>query len=414
MTLPPTVDVVVVGAGPTGLTLACTLRAANLNVLVLDKVAEGANTSRAAVIHARTLEDLDELDVTPRLVAEGVVVPIFTVRDRRRVLARLNFSDLPTPYPYTLMLPQSRTEAVLAERLLELDGQVHRPWTVTGVNVTATGATVTATHAEGVTETVQARYVVGADGLNSVVRTSAGIGFSGDSYDASFVLADIHLDWPLPPDEVQLFLAPAGLVVVAPLPGGRHRIVATLDEAPESPSISLIQALLDECGPGGSHVSDVAWSSRFRVHHRVADTYRRGPLFLAGDAAHVHSPAGGQGMNTGIQDAVDLGHTLVDVVSSQAGDTALDGYQQRRRPVAQQVVQLTDRATRMATIQGPVGRKVRNLAMILASKIPAVQRRMAMQIAELANTRRPTQDLSRSANSLDMSRPPRPTHDISP
>src|SRR4051794_21618387 len=117
MTLPPTVDVVVVGAGPTGLTLACTLRAANLNVLVLDKVSEGANTSRAAVIHARTLEVLDELDVTPRLIAEGVAVPTFTIRDRRRVLARLNFNDLPTRYPYTLMLPQSRTEAVLAERL---------------------------------------------------------------------------------------------------------------------------------------------------------------------------------------------------------------------------------------------------------------------------------------------------------
>ena len=222
MTLPTEAAVVVVGAGPTGLTLACTLRAAGLDVLVLDKVTEGANTSRAAVIHARTLEVLDELHVTPRLIAEGCVVPVFTVRDRQRVLARLNFSNLPTPYPYTLMLPQSRTEAILTERLAELDGQVHRPWTVTSVRTTTLGAAVTASDATGASATVQARYVVGADGLNSVVRTSAGIGFSGDNYDSSFVLADIQLDWPLPTDEVQLFFSPGGLVVVAPLPGGRH------------------------------------------------------------------------------------------------------------------------------------------------------------------------------------------------
>jgi 2-polyprenyl-6-methoxyphenol hydroxylase-like FAD-dependent oxidoreductase len=383
MTLPKKVDVVVVGAGPTGLTLACALRAASIDVLVLDKVPQGANTSRAAVIHARTLEVLDELDVTPRLVAEGCVVPIFTVRDRQRVLARLDFSHLPTPYPYTLMLPQSRTEAILADRLAELDGRIYRPWTVTSVDANTTGGVVTASDPSGATETVQARYVVGADGLNSVVRTSAGIGFSGDSYNASFVLADIQLDWPLPTDEVQLFFSPAGLVVVAPLPGGRHRIVATLDQAPETPSAGLVQSLLDERGPRGARVSDLAWSSRFRVQHRVADNYRSGSLFLAGDAAHVHSPAGGQGMNTGIQDAVDLGHTLSDVIRGRALDTALDGYQQRRRPIAQQVVRLTDRATRLATLKGRVPRNGRNLAISVASRIPAVQRRIVIQIAEL-------------------------------
>jgi 2-polyprenyl-6-methoxyphenol hydroxylase-like FAD-dependent oxidoreductase len=388
MALPKNADVVVVGAGPMGLTLACRLRAANLDVLVLDKVAEGANTSRAAVIHARTLEVLDELDVTPRLVAEGCVVPVFTVRDRQRVLARLDFSGLPTPFPYTLMLPQCRTEAILADRLAELNGHVHRPWTVTSVDTTATGAVVTAADANGVSETVQASYVVGADGLNSVVRTSAAIGFTGDSYDASFVLADVRLDWPLPTEEVQLFFSPAGLVVVAPLPGGRHRIVATVDQAPETPSAELIQALLDERGPGGAHVGDLAWSSRFRVQHRIADNYRSGSLLLAGDAAHVHSPAGGQGMNIGMQDAIDLGQTLINVLSGQTADTALDGYQQRRRPVAEQVVRLTDRATRLATLKGRVPRTGRNLAMSLTSRIPAVQRRIAIQIAELPSTKK--------------------------
>ena len=318
MTIPDTADVVVVGAGPTGLTVACVLQAAGIDVLVLDQVSDGNNTSRAAVIHARTLEVLEDLDVTRRLVAEGIVVPVFTVRDRGRTLARLDFSDLPTAYPYTLMLSQSRTEAILLERLTELGGRVHRPFRVTSVAETAVGALVTVSGEESATQTVSARYVVGADGLNSVVRTSAGLGFTGGRYDASFVLADIELSWPLPAAEVQLFLAPDGLVVVAPLPGGHHRVVATVDQAPETPDAGLIQALLDERGPGGVTVRDVAWSSRFRVQHRVADRYRAGASLLAGDAAHVHSPAGGQGMNTGIQDAVDLGHTLVEVLTGRS------------------------------------------------------------------------------------------------
>ena len=176
--------------------------------------------------------------------------------------------------------------------------------------------------------------------------------------------------------------------MVAPLPDGRHRIVATVDQAPETPDAALVQAVLDERGPGSAHVVELAWSSRFRVQHRVADHYRSGRLVLAGDAAHVHSPAGGQGMNTGIQDAVDLGHTLIDILDGEAAaDAALDGYEHRRRPVALGVVRLTDRATRLATLRGRWPRRGRNLAMSVASRIPSVQRSLALQIAELPHTR---------------------------
>ncbi len=367
------VEVVVVGAGPTGLALGCTLRQAGVDVLVLDAAAEGANTSRAAVLHARTLEVLEALEVTPRLLAEGCVVPVFTVRAGARVLARVDFAGLPTPYPYTLMLPQSRTEALLAGRLVELGGQVHRRHTVTDVRADAGGATVCVTGPTGEFRQVHARYVVGADGMHSTVRSAAGIGFTGGRYRQSFVLADVRLDWPLPPDEVQLFLATKGLVVVAPLPGGHHRVVATANTAPENADEPYVQALLNQRGPGRACVREVLWSSQFRVHHRVADTYRAGPLLLAGDAAHVHSPAGGQGMNTGVQDAVDLGATLTQVLRQGAPQTALDGYTGRRRPVAQRIVTLTDRATRAA----------RNTALRLASRLPVIQRRLARQLAEL-------------------------------
>jgi 2-polyprenyl-6-methoxyphenol hydroxylase-like FAD-dependent oxidoreductase len=218
---------------------------------------------------------------------------------------------------------------------------------------------------------VAARYVIGADGMHSVVRRSAGIDFQGSNYTQSFVLADVRLTWPLPPDEVQLFFSAAGLMVIAPLPGRHHRIVATIDNAPETLTTQAIQALLDTRGPGGAQVEQVAWSSRFRVQHRIAASYRDGPVFLIGDAAHVHSPAGGQGMNTGIQDAADLGNLLGGVLASQLPESELDAYQHRRRPIALKVVSLTDRMTRMATLRTPGARAARNLAVRLLLRNPA-------------------------------------------
>jgi 2-polyprenyl-6-methoxyphenol hydroxylase-like FAD-dependent oxidoreductase len=381
MRLPTTTEVLIVGAGPVGLTLAAALAAGGVDVVLVDKQAEGANTSRAAVVHARTLEVLEGLKVSEELVSRGIIVPRFTVRERDRVLMSVDFGGLPTAYPYTLMVPQNITEEVLLDRLHALGGRVLRPYEVTEVTQDAEGATVTM--ATG--ETIRAAYVVGADGMHSAVREHSGIGFTGDSYPQSFVLADVHLDWHLPGDEVMLYFAPTGVLVVAPLPGGRHRIVATVDEAPEHPDLDDVQALLDASGPQRqpAQVEDVVWSSRFRVHHRLADHYRAGRLLLAGDAAHVHSPAGGQGMNTGIQDAVTLAARLISVVRDGAAQTTLDDYEAERRPVAAKVVAFTHRMTRMATV-GPVPlQKARNAVLRTLNLLPVVHRTMAMNLSEL-------------------------------
>jgi len=391
--LPRTTDVLIVGAGPVGLTLAASLEARGIDVVLIDKAAEGANTSRAAVIHARTLEALHSIDVTGELVRRGTIVPRFTVRDRDRALLKIDFDGLPGRHPYTLMLPQDVTELVLTSRLGALGGTVHRGHELARLDQDADG--VTATMLGG--GTVRASFVVGADGMHSAVREQAGIGFTGDSYGQSFVLADVHLDWELDDAEVMLYLSPAGLVVVAPLPGGRHRIVATVDEAPAHPDRDHIQALLDARGPQQrpARVKDVVWSSRFRVHHRLADRYRAGRVFLAGDAAHVHSPAGGQGMNTGIQDAVALAARLATVVRDGADECILDEYEAERRPIAADVIGLTHRATLVATVRRPGVRRIRNAALRLLDRIPAVRRKLALNISGLAIDRRdgPARDL---------------------
>ncbi|WP_123023439.1 FAD-dependent oxidoreductase [Mycolicibacterium stellerae] len=372
-------DVLVVGAGPSGLTLAASLVARGIATTIVDRQAAGANTSRAGAVNARTLEVLKGLDVSRRLVKEGVQAPRFTVRDRARTLIPIDFSGLPTEYPYTLMVPQSTTERLLLDRLVELGGSVVRPKTLTSIAQDADG--VSASFDDG--DVIRARYVVGADGIHSTVREQAGIGFQGGAYGESFVLADVKLAGETPIDEVVLFWATAGLTVVAPLPDNSFRIVAPVVDAPEVPSAAFVQTILDGRGFGAGRmvVTDVIWGSRFRIHHRVADTYRTGRLLLTGDAAHVHSPAGGQGMNLGIQDAVALSDALAAVLAG-APDSLLDDYSAARRPIAVQVIALTDRLTRLATMPRAL-RPLRNIVISIVGRVPAANRALARRLSGL-------------------------------
>ena len=372
-------DVLIIGAGPSGLTLAASLVKKGVATTVVDRQPAGANTSRAAVVNSRTLEVLEDLDVARRLVKEGIQAPRFSIRDRERTLIPIDFGGLPTDYPYSLMVPQSTTEKLLLDRLVELGGSVIRPKTLTSITQDADG--VTATFDDG--GVIRARYAVGADGIHSTVREQAGIGFQGGSYDESFMLADVRLSGEAPLDEVILFWAKAGMTVVAPLPGDIFRIVAPVADAPEEPSAPFIQQILDSRGAGAGRmvITDVIWGSRFRIHHRVADTYRAGRLLLSGDAAHVHSPAGGQGMNLGIQDGVALAHALARVLAGEP-DRVLDDYSEARRPIAQQVVEMTDRLTRLATLPR-AARPVRNAFIGMAGRVPSIRRALAMRLSGL-------------------------------
>ena len=240
---------------------------------------------------------------------------------------------------------------------------------------------VIATFADG--DQVQARYLIGADGMHSTVRQQAGIAFTGSSYEESFALADVHMSGGVPQNEVSLYFSPAGLVVVAALPDGMYRIVATVNEAPEHPDVAFVQHLLNERGPKAhpAVVEDVVWGSRFRVHHRIADSFRDNRILLAGDAGHVHSPAGGQGMNLGIEDAVTLGESLSRVLSGDS-EAVLDEYAATRRHNAERVVSLAGKLTELATASAGL-RPIRNRVMRVAGNVPAVRRRLAWRLSGL-------------------------------
>ena len=374
--------ILIVGAGPSGLALAAELKRRGVNAVIIDQQSAGANTSRACVVHARTMEVLEPLGVSRDLLAEGVKVPIFRVRDRDQPLLTIDFSDLPSSYRFALMIPQNRVEQILLQHLESLGCNVMRPCKL--IRYTTSPSLVEAQVQDSSIKSIKAEWLIGCDGMHSTVRQQSGIAFSGGEYEASFVLADVSMDWPLSREEVTLFFAPKGLVVVAPLPNERFRIVATVDEAPEVPSLEFMQAILDARGPTTSpgRLHDVAWSSRFHIHHRVAPTPRKGRVLLCGDAAHVHSPAGGQGMNTGIQDSVSLAEALTSTLRD--GDEArLDAWAAQRHKVASDVVKLTDRMTRVATMKSPTGQALRNIAVAFAGHLPPVRAAVARTLAEL-------------------------------
>lgn len=372
-------DVLIVGAGPCGLATAIGLAMRGIDFMIVDALAEAQNTSRAAVIHAATLDALDGLQVADRLVSEGIRAERFMIRDRDEVLLHTDFSVLPGDRKFALMIPQDESERILIQRLADLGHQVRRPVRFSGCTRADAGVIASCTGPEA-RFSVKARLIVGADGEDSAVRSAAGIAFPGSTY-GSFLLADVKMDWPIDADQVSLFFSGDGTLVVAPMSQQRYRVVAQYPDAPATPALQDVQHLLDTRGPrSGARVRDIMWGSRFRVHHKLADTFREGPVALVGDAAHVHSPAGGQGMNLGLRDACHLAEALARAVTH--GDpAALDAYAAERRAAAHRMLRLTHRLTRVATLPDAGLRKVRNLAISWAGSLAPVRRRAAYLLA---------------------------------
>jgi 2-polyprenyl-6-methoxyphenol hydroxylase-like FAD-dependent oxidoreductase len=382
-----TTEVVLVGAGPTGLTAAIRLAELGVPHVLLDAAAEPTRTSKAALVHASTLELLAELGAGDELVAAGRTVRHIVVTDRGQLLTRIDLTDIPSRYPFALGVPQSTTERVLLGRLAALGGAVRREHRVEAVRQDRHGYLVTGTAHGAQPFQLRAGYVIGADGAHSAVRSAVGQDFPGQTYPSQFVLADVALaSAPCADDEAGINLSRYGVTVVGRLPSGNYRVIATVEpgiDVPEAPDASYMDGLLGSRGIPTRLAGEPAWSSRFRVHHRVADRFRVGGVFLAGDAAHVHSPAAGQGMNTGIADAYDLSTRLGAVLTGQAEASVLDDYERHRRAAALEVLRFTDRMTRVAMLSNPLSRTLRTAAAATAGRTRPIRHMITLSVTGL-------------------------------
>jgi 2-polyprenyl-6-methoxyphenol hydroxylase-like FAD-dependent oxidoreductase len=385
-------DVLVVGAGPSGLSLAVELRRQGADCILVE--AKGRPTpereSRALAIHAATIEAFQRMGVVGRMREEGRVLNGFgAYRGESRILGlRLALAPDETRFPFLLVLPQGRTEQILLDRLNDLGGEVEWGTRLESFRSGPDGVTVELKDDDGRTSYVRAKWLVGCDGARSVVRQGAGLEFRGGEYPERFLLADAEVSWKLPEDEAAVLLTPEGALVAVPLPDeGRWRLIDTTGRSDAATPDAIMARLGRLAGPVsgiGGTVGDAAWTSSFIIHRRVVDRYRAGRVFVAGDAAHLHSPAGGQGMNVGVQDAVNLAWKLAMVVRGEAPESLLDSYDAERRPVAARVLWSTDRIMRLIAPRNPVARVARDAVVAGLGRIDAVSRRVAREMAGLS------------------------------
>ncbi|MDT5298708.1 MAG: hypothetical protein QOG79_1950, partial [Mycobacterium sp.] len=303
--------VLVVGAGPTGLTAAVELSRLGIDVRIVDRAAAPSTTSRALGVQARTVELLRPRGVADDMLRLGNRASATTLYAGGRRLTGIELHRMPSEFNFLLMLAQSETERLLTEQLGRQGVTVERGVEFVSLTQDNAAAQVVLRDADGRVETVTASYVIAADGAHSPVRKSLGLGFEGRSLAQNYVLGDVHLAGGVPQDQLSIFLAPKGFLAVFPMGDGRFRFMATDPDGitgdVDEPSLEDIQRLYDRTAHIGAQLYDLNWSSRFRISSRHMSTLRAGRVFFGGDAAHVHSPAGGQGMNAGIQDMINLG-----------------------------------------------------------------------------------------------------------
>jgi 2-polyprenyl-6-methoxyphenol hydroxylase-like FAD-dependent oxidoreductase len=321
---PAHLSILIVGAGPVGLTMAAHLRAHGLAPRIIDKAPHASETSKALVLWPRSLEMLDDLGLVDRFLADGRTPNTMRLYGTGHLLLdfTLGTGVEGTAYPKPLILPQSETERLLTEHLREVGVAVERPVELARFAERGDGVDATLRHADGREEDVRCDYLLGCDGAHSAVRHGLGLEFTGKADPNDFLLADCRVDG-LPSDAISLFWHPEGALAFFPFGDGRCRIIADLgvsegDGKPRDPSLEQVQAIVDDRGPDGVKLSDPHWLAGFRINERKVAGYRKGRCFLAGDAAHIHSPAGGQGMNTGMQDTWNLAWKLSLVQAGRA------------------------------------------------------------------------------------------------
>jgi 2-polyprenyl-6-methoxyphenol hydroxylase-like FAD-dependent oxidoreductase len=353
-------DVLIAGAGPTGLVLALWLAKLGVRVRIVDQTEAPGTTSRALAVQARTLELYRQLDLADTVVASGHQTPAVNLWVKGQQATRIPFENVGaglTPYPFLLIFPQDRHERLLIDRLRDFGVSVERRTELLGFEASGDRVVARLRGPDGGESTCEAAFIAGCDGAHSIVRQTIGGSFPGGTYRQLFYVADVEASGPALNGELHVDLDQADFLAVFPIDNnGRARLIGTVRDARADHPETLTFADVGDRAINHLKVAvqRVNWFSTYRVHHRVTDRFRRGRAFVLGDAAHIHSPAGGQGMNTGIGDAINLAWKLASVIGGRASDRLLDSYEAERIGFARRLVATTDRVFSFATAEGPV------------------------------------------------------------
>ncbi len=396
-------DVLIIGAGPTGLMMAAEVSRHGLTCRIIDKEKGPCEKSKAIAIQARTLEVFDHIGISPAFLAEGLKVRAANPISRKSPITHISFESLDSPFPFILAIEQSKTEKILGDHVLSFGVKVERQTELKSLHQTHTGVDATLYHTpSGKEEKITASWVIGCDGAHSLARKTCNLPFEGRSFADVFSLADVYIHWHYPHDELFGFLDSKGVMAAIPLPGkNRYRLIFQLKrcrkffqkkhfflskkfaaETLADPSIEETEAMLDKYVGKNIKISHPTWMANFHINSRMVKNYRKGKIFLAGDAAHIHSPIGGQGMNTGIQDAFNLAWKLALVLKKKANMDLLDTYQEERHHVGKILLRGTEIASFMATLRNPIAITLRNFVMSCFSRFKIVRKRLMTMVSQ--------------------------------
>ena len=356
--------VIIVGAGPTGMTAAMELARHGIPVRLIEKTAEPATTSRAVGVQARTLELFEQRGMVDQMIARGNRGVAGSIYDAGKRTFRLEFNRIDSKYNYMLFISQAETEAVLRDALAKQGVMIERELELHALSQSDRGDTVTTVlkHKDGSLESATYDYLIDTEGTHSIVRTTLGLQFKGKTRDESYALGDLYIEGNLPETDFHIFSSKYGFMGLFPMGRGRFRIIASNPISKPSkntaPSLEELQQIYNQRSHIPLRFHDMSWSSWFRINSRMIETLRAGRIFLGGDSSHIHSPAGAQGMNTGIQDMINLTWKLALVIKGEATSKLLDTYSDERVPVIRNVLTKTEGLTNAIGSENPVFRSV--------------------------------------------------------